>query len=123
MTRKPFGTRDFGGGAWDKSKDPTTKKEIKLFGKDIRYSDNLNWKPVLSVWWWLYWRLFSVLLVIIFIVSFLEGMLQNIYDTKFLFTSQISGTLFLLTSIFFVKKLLINGKFKGFSVVLLKTIK
>ena len=35
MKRQPFGTRDFGGGTWDKSKDPTTN------------SDNSNWKPVL----------------------------------------------------------------------------
>ena len=80
-----------------------------------------SWKQVLSIWWWLYWRLFSLLLVIIFSVSFLDRTLQNIYDTEILFTDQINGTLFILTSIFFVKKLLINGKFKGFSVVLIKT--
>ena len=76
-----------------------------------------NWKQVLGVWWWLYWRLFSTLLVIVFINSFIGQLLKSVFLE---YQSQISGFLFLFASIFFVKRLFTHSKFKEYSVVLLK---
>jgi hypothetical protein len=76
-----------------------------------------NWKQVLGIWWWLYWRLFSTLLVIVFISSFIGGSLKGVFLE---YQSQISGFLFLFSSIFFVKRLFTHSKFKEYSVVLLR---